>query len=82
MKGILDVEIEGEISKPLIKVKHILILFLLGWIVYQVGALFKIQSWEHGSLLILLGTFIKVLSAFLGIIKLASIKEVKSFLNR
>ena len=83
MKDILDAAMKEEIHHhSLIKIKHILILFLIGWIMYQIGALFKIMSWEYDSQLLTLGTFVKVLSALIGIIKLVSIKEVRSFLNR
>jgi len=76
-----DLETE-KIPNAFFKIKHVIIIFIIGWLVYSVGFLFKIQSWEGGSLLVAIGTGIKVLSGILGIIKLLTIKEVRSFLNR
>ena len=79
---ILDSPEDQPVTNPIFKVKHVLILFIIGWIISQIGGLFKIQSWEGGSLLIMIGVGIKVLSGILGILKLWSIKEFRSFLNR
>lgn len=76
-----DLEVE-KIPNPFFKIKHVLIIFIIGWIVSIIGTLFKIQSWEGGSELLTIGTGIKVLSGIFGIIKLMTIKEVRSFFNR
>ena len=75
----LDTE---KIPNPFFKIKYVIIIFLIGWIISIVGNLYKIQSWEGGALMLTIGTGIKVLSGILGIIKLITIKEARSFLNR
>lgn len=78
---ILDAPEIKTVKNPIFKIKHVIIIFIIGWIITLFGGLFKIQSWDGGSLLIMVGVGIKVLSGLLGIIKLLTIKEVRSFLN-
>jgi hypothetical protein len=58
------------------KLKQLLVPFiilLIGIAVTIVGAMFKIQHWPKGSLILTLGTFIEFCGIFLGIIKLIKI---------
>ncbi|PKG51651.1 MULTISPECIES: GldL-related protein [Olleya] len=58
------------------KLKQLLVPFiilLIGIAVTVVGAVFKIQHWTNGSLILTLGTFIEFCGIFLGIIKLIKI---------
>ncbi|WGD34092.1 gliding motility protein GldL [Olleya sp. YS] len=55
-----------------------LLLLVVGITLTIVGAYFKIQQLEHGSLLLTVGTFIEFCAIFLGIIKLIKISRQKS----
>ena len=79
---ILDELNTEKVPNSFFKIKHVIIIFIIGWIVSGVGTLYKIQSWEGGALMLTIGTGIKVVSGILGIIKLLTIREVRSFLNR
>lgn len=64
------------------KVKHILALFILGLICTVLGALFKIMHWPGAPELLTAGIFLQVIAGFLGIWKLFTNKEFKNFLNK
>ncbi|AXO81667.1 gliding motility protein GldL [Olleya aquimaris] len=62
------------------KLKQLLVPFiilLIGIALTIVGALFKIQHWPNGSLLLTLGTFIEFCAIFYAIIKLVKIARQK-----
>lgn len=62
------------------KLKQLLVPFiilLIGIAVTILGAVFKIQHWPNGSLILTLGTFIEFCAIFLGIIKLIKIARQK-----
>ncbi|MEL6925758.1 MAG: hypothetical protein AAFO94_17060, partial [Bacteroidota bacterium] len=64
------------------KIKHSVVLFIIGWIMTMLGSLFKIQSWPLGSELLTVGTVIKVLAVIFFAIKVIGIKDPRSFLNQ
>lgn len=64
------------------KIKHILILFLLAYIFEVSGVHFKIMHLQGASTLFTISTILKVISALLGIWKLATVKDFSDFLNR
>jgi len=47
-----------------------LVLFLIGFAITIVGALFKIQHWPYGSEILTLGMFLKVVAVIIFIISL------------
>ncbi|RAJ12941.1 gliding motility protein GldL [Olleya aquimaris] len=55
-----------------------LLLLIVGVILTIIGAYFKVQAIEHGSLLLTIGTFLEFCAIFLGIIKLIKISRQKS----
>ena len=62
------------------KLKQLLVPFiilLIGIALTIVGALFKIQRWPNGSLLLTLGAFIEFCAIFYAIIKLVKIARQK-----
>ena len=63
------------------KVKHIIVLFLLGMFITIIGALFKIQHWPYGSEILTVGSLTEGLAMLLGIWKLLTTKKFKEFLN-
>ncbi len=54
-----------------------LFLLIIGIVLTVVGAIFKIQHKQHGSLLLTLGTFLEFCALFLGIIKLIKVSRQK-----
>lgn len=60
-----------------VKVKHILGLFIFGFILTVIGALFKLESWPYASELLIIGLPLKVLAMFLLIVKLLRNKTDK-----
>jgi hypothetical protein len=79
MKDILD---HDHPNKPLMKVKHILILFISVYILRIIGGFFKLESWPYASELLILGTAVLILSLIIALIKLLIIKDLNSFLNK
>lgn len=63
------------------KIKHILVLFILGFILTVIGALFKVMHWPNASMLLIFGALTKVFSGILLIIKLIQTDKFKDFLN-
>ena len=64
------------------KVKHILALFIIAYIVITIGALFKIMHWPYGNELITFATILKVMAGMLAIWKVFTMQGFKDFLNK
>ena len=64
------------------KVKHILALFIITFIIMTIGTLFKIMHWPYGNEFIILATIIKVIVGILAIWKLFTMQGFKDFLNK
>lgn len=64
------------------KVKHIITIFILGFIFITIGALFKILHWQFAAELLTVGTFLKLISGVLLIWKILTNKKFKDFLNQ
>lgn len=64
------------------KVKHILIIFLLAYFFEAAGVHFKIMQLKGAPTLFTIASLLKVISALLGIWKLFTIKDFSNFLNR
>lgn len=64
------------------KVKHILVLFLIAYIIMTIGALLKIMHWTYGDELITFSTILKVIAALTAIWKVFTIQSFKVFLNK
>lgn len=65
----------------MIKVKHIIVLYLLGVFAIIIGSLFKIQHWPYGGLILTVGSFIEGIAILIGILKLLTTEKFKDFLN-
>lgn len=63
------------------KTKHALIVFILGFIISLIGALFKIMHWPLANILLVLATFLEVVVGVLFLIKLLTHPKAKDFLN-
>jgi len=63
------------------KVKHIIAIFLLGYILELSGVHFKIMHLTGAPQLYTAATLLKTLAAALGIWKLLSMKKFQDFLN-
>ena len=70
-----------QTSKNMLKLKYILIIFVLGWILTSIGALGKINSESWGGTLINIGYGMQITGGILIIWKLLTIKNLKDFLN-
>jgi len=64
------------------KVKHILVLFLIAYIIMTIGALLKIMHWAYGDELITFSTILKVIAALTAIWKVFTIQSFRDFLNK
>ena len=64
------------------KVKYILALFIITFIIMTIGTLFKIMHWPYGNEFIILATIIKVIVGILAIWKLFTMQGFKDFLNK
>lgn len=64
------------------KVKHIIIIFLLSYIFEVAGVHFKIMQLQGAPALYTTASVLKVISAILGIWKLFTVKEFSNFMNR
>ena len=60
------------------KLKYILVLFILGFLVTVLGALFKLESWPYASELLMIGLPLKALAGLLLIVKLLMNKTDKT----
>ncbi|MBN1187118.1 MAG: hypothetical protein JXB49_32870 [Bacteroidales bacterium] len=63
------------------KVKHILILYLIGFLISIIGAQLKIMHWVGGSALLAISSLVKTIAVLLGIWKVFTIDRFKEFLN-
>jgi hypothetical protein len=64
------------------KVKHILVLLILGSTGAVLGALFKIQHWPGASVILMVSILLEVLGGILAVWKLLTIKDFTDFLNK
>ncbi|HEX3933622.1 MAG TPA: hypothetical protein VHW43_03015 [Puia sp.] len=63
------------------KIKHAILLLVLGYCCDFVGTTFKILHAAYGDMLFVLGTVLKVLGLLLLVFKLFTHPEAKEFLN-
>lgn len=63
------------------KVKHLLVFIIFGFIFTIIGTLFKIQHWPYASEMLTIGTLIKVIFGILLIWKIFTTDKFKEFLN-
>jgi hypothetical protein len=64
------------------KIKHILIVFLLSYVFTIIGAFGKIYSWPSGSMIITIGIYVRILSVIVLAVKLLTMVNLKTLLNR
>jgi len=64
-----------------VKVKYILTLLILSWLVIGVGSLFKITHKPGADIYLTIGFAMEVLAGVLGIVKLFTSKKFRDFLN-
>lgn len=64
------------------KLKYIIIIFIIGFILITIGALFKILHWMYAPQLLTIGTFLQIIASILFIIKLFTNKKFKDILNQ
>jgi len=63
------------------KLKHSLIIFILGYCIDFVGSLFKIMHWKYGDELLITATALKFWGAAFFLFKAIRHPKVKEFLN-
>jgi hypothetical protein len=63
------------------KVKYILVLFLIGFLFVLVGALFRIQHYPYALVLLFVGTSLKIIAILLSLWKVFTSKKLKGFLD-
>jgi hypothetical protein len=63
------------------KVKHIIVIFLIGIVFMTVGELFKIMHWQGGSMIITISSTLKFIAGLLAIWKVLTMDKLKEFLN-
>ncbi len=67
------------------KTKHALIIFLIGFLINILGALFKITHWSFGAItaniILLIGSIFQILGVLLLLYKLFTSQKFKDFLN-
>jgi uncharacterized membrane protein YjjP (DUF1212 family) len=63
------------------KIKHIILVYLIGFIFLFLGALLKILHYQFGPELLTIGTLIILLTGFLLIVKIITNDKFKDFLN-
>jgi hypothetical protein len=64
------------------KVKHIILVFLLGVIFVILGSLFKINHWPGAAKILLVGMILEILGLILAIWKVLTVEKFKDFLNQ
>ena len=68
------------------KIKHVLIIFVIGFLISIIGAIFKITHWSFGSIsgniMIAIGSIIETVGIILMLYKLFTSPKFKEFLNR
>ena len=63
------------------KIKHLLVLIILGFILTILGTLFKIMHWSYANSLYIIGTVVKVIFGIALIWKILTTNKFKDFLN-
>ena len=63
------------------KVKHILIVLLIGLLLTLAGILFKFMHWPGANKLLLVSSFVKMTAIILGIWKILTLEKLKEMLN-
>ncbi len=63
------------------KIKHILVVILIGFLLTVIGTLFKIQHWPYGYQIFVIGSLIKMIFIILLIWKIVRSGKFKDFLN-
>lgn len=63
------------------KLKYALLILVAGFIVVTLGALFKLESWEYASELLIIGLALKFIGGILVLYKLLAYPKMKEFLN-
>lgn len=61
---------------------HILVIFILGWAVIIVGALFKVMHWPGASIMLTTGSAMQFISLVLLAAKIISSRKNSDFLNK
>lgn len=69
-------------DKPVFKIKHCIIILLIGYIVLILGFLGKINSEPWGRKFMTIGILIQVVAIILAIIKFIIMKDLKDFINK
>ena len=65
----------------IMKVKHAIILFVLGYCLDFVGALFKIVHHPNSNIVLTAAVTLKVLGALLFLYKITTYPKIKEFMN-
>lgn len=63
------------------KLKHALVIFVLGYCFDFIGSCFKIMHWKYGDELIIIATVLKVCGAIFFLFRAVSHPKIKAFLN-
>ena len=63
------------------KVKHILVIFIFGLIILDLGALFKLIHWPGAGEMIFASFVIEIIAGILAIWKILTSDKFKEFLN-
>lgn len=63
------------------KIKHALVIFILGFLINLIGALFKIMHWPFANILLVVATFLEVAGGILFLVKILTHPKIKDFLN-
>lgn len=67
------------------KIKHALIIFLIGFLISIVGTLFKITHWSFGpfsgNIILIIGSIFETLGVLIFLYKLLTSSKFKDFLN-
>lgn len=64
------------------KYRYILIVFILGFVITVIGALFKLMHWPGASLMLILGMLSEALAGIMLIIKIIKDQNPNGFLNK
>ncbi len=65
----------------MIKIKHILSLFIFGLLLNLTGGLFKIMHWQGAHIVLIAGTITKLIAGIVLIYKILTNTKFKGFLN-
>ncbi len=63
------------------KVKHAIILLILGFCLDFIGAVVKILHWQGADLMLIVALVIKVTGALVLLVKILTYERLKDFLN-